>query len=240
MTISHLSDTNAVDDVSRPAARSRAALAVFLLAVSAATIAVLLAITPWGDRDEFAYREVAAVRDSLWTGLLLDGLAFACLGVTLGLVTCFLVTGRGHLAATIGAVLTGAGGLLFALGSASFATLAWYATSPALPPEAGTALLEWAEANPARAMGPAMAGFLAFAVGSLVVAGAMLRSGSIPRPVPVAIIVLTIAQFAPVPARALDVLQILIMAAFVGVAVLAGRAFTGRADAASPERDDAR
>ncbi len=61
--------------------------------------------------DVLSYDSLAAVRDAAWAGTLADGLAFAVLGITLGLVTCHLVRGRGRVAALVGAVLTTVGGI---------------------------------------------------------------------------------------------------------------------------------
>jgi hypothetical protein len=195
------------------------------LALGAITIAVLLVLTPWGERNALGYDDIAPVRDAAWLGMLLDGAAFGVVGVTLGLVACFLAQGRGRVAALVGAVLTTVGGILFAMGEFGFATLAWYATSEAISTESGRALMSYVEDNPAHFYGVTGAGFLAFMIGTLVISAALIRARAVPVAGVVAFIVLTLAQFSPIPGRALDFVQISLMVLLVG---LAGRAIQRR------------
>ena len=130
--------------------------------------------TPWGDRYDSSADEVldydglAAVRDGAWAGMLADGFAFAVLGLSLGLVVCHLARGRGRVAALVGALLTTAGGILFAMGGLAFATLAWFASG--LAEESGRTLVDYANDHPGHLLGATMAGFFLFTVGGLVLA----------------------------------------------------------------------
>jgi hypothetical protein len=193
------------------------------LGAAAATVAALLITTPWGDRydsgaDEVvAYDGLHAVADGAWIGMLADGLAFAVLGISLGLVVCHLARGRGRFAALLGALLATFGGILFAMGGLSFATLTWFAAK--VPEDVGRPLVDYANDNPGHALGATMAGFLLFTVAQLALATALFRARAVPVAGVAAYVLLVLAQFAPLPGRALDFLQIAMMAFIVALAV---------------------
>jgi hypothetical protein len=193
------------------------------LGAAALTVAALLITTPWGDRYDSSADEVvdydglAAVRDGAWTGTLADGFAFAVLGLTLGIVTCHLARGRGSVAALTGAVLTTAGGILFAMGAMSFATLTWFASG--VSEDAGRSLVDYANDNTGHLLGATMAGFLFFTAGSLVLAAALFRARAVPVAGLAAYVALVLAQFVPFPGRALDYLQVAMMALILALAV---------------------
>ncbi|GIJ73436.1 hypothetical protein [Virgisporangium ochraceum] len=187
--------------------RGRVALLSALLALGAVVVAAMVLWQPWGERDAFSYSDLAPNRDAGWLGSVLDGLALGVVGVTAGLVVCLLVPARGAAWATVGALLTGLGGVAFAAGIVAAGTVFWYATEPAaIPADAGTALLSFAEDNPGHLMGLQMAGFLLFTIGSLVLMAALWRARSVPRWLPVAFLVLTVGVFA-LGGVALDVVQ---------------------------------
>jgi hypothetical protein len=179
-------------------ARTRAAIVSAILAIGAAAIAVLVLWQPWGERDHLSYADIEPHRDAAWLGTLVDGLAFAAVGVALGIAVCRLVpAARGAAVATVGAVLTGFGGVAFCAGIVSFGSLAWYATDPgAVPPDTGAALLTYVVDNPGHVMGAQMAGFLLYTLGSLLLMVALWRARAVPRWLPVAYLVLTVGVFA--------------------------------------------
>jgi hypothetical protein len=110
-------------------------------------------------------------------------------------------------------VTTSLGGLAFAMGNFGFGAISWYATSTeVLSIEAGTELLKYVEDNPGHVFVVGMAGFIAFTIGSLLLMVALIRSRSVPRWLPIGLIVLTVAQFAPVSSRVLDAIQVVLMA----------------------------
>jgi hypothetical protein len=134
-----------------------------------------------------------------------------------------LVRARGAALANAGAVITIGAGILFSIGSFAFATLAWYATDPtAIPTDAGTALLAYAVANPEHAMLPQMLGFLVYTVGTLLLAGALLRSKAVPVWLPVLILAGTALQFVA-EQRVLDFVQIGLMGVLVVLAAFVVR-----------------
>jgi hypothetical protein len=130
---------------------------------------------------------------------------------------------RGASLANLGGVVATVGGVLFAMGAFAFATFTWYVTdSAALPLADGTRLLEYAVANPEHGMLVQMGGFLLYTLGTLILAAALLRARSVPRWLPIALVVLTIAQFATSD-RILDIVQIAAMTVLVILAALALR-----------------
>jgi hypothetical protein len=196
------------------------------LAAAAASVAVLVALHPWGERldsgaDEILSYDVLlrADRDTAWASLLVDGFAFAVVALTAALGTCLLVRRRGRLPALVGSVLTVTGGVLFAMGSSGFATLTWYATSDALPEAAARGLVTYANDTPAQLLGAQMAGFLLVTVGGLTLAVALGRARAVPLPAVAGFVVLTLALFVPLPAGGIDVVQVLQMALVAALAI---------------------
>jgi len=204
-------------------ARARRRVAAVGLGLGALTIAGLLVTTPWGERNATSYDEIAPVRDAAWAGMLADGIAFAVVGLLFSMTVLSLVRGRGRVPALVGAIVTSLGGLLFAMGSFAFASLAWYATSSAIPVDTGKALLAYAAENPQHGFVPAMVGFLLFTVGSLLLAASLLRSRAVPLAAVIVFAALTLSQFAGVEGRGLDFVQIALMLLLTGLAVVGFR-----------------
>jgi hypothetical protein len=176
--------------------RLRPAIVSAVLALASGTVAVLVLWQPWGERDALGYDDLAPHADAAWLGSLVDGLAVAAIGVTLALAVCRLVTARGSVLATVAALLAGFGGVAFSAGMITYATLAWYVTNTAaVPADQGRALMSYVENNPGHAMGPQMAGFLLFTLGSLGLMAALWRARAVPRPLPVTYLVLTVGIF---------------------------------------------
>ncbi len=209
---------------------ARIRVAAAALAGSAATIGVLLATKPWGDRldsssDEVLdYDQLLEVRDAAWASMLVDGFAYAVIGLTLGLGVLHLARGRGRVAALVGAVLTTAGGILFAMGAGAFATFAWFATAPGLPDDAGRSLVDYANDHIGHVIGADMAGFLVFTLGSLVLSAAVVRARVVPAPAVIVFVLATLAQFAiPTGNDVLNYVQIGTMALLIGFAAVVWR-----------------
>ena len=222
--VSSSSSTLAPAEPTRPV-RARGGIIAAGLAVAAAAEAAVLVFHPWEERDEFGYSQVAGIRDALWTTLLVDAIAFALIGLTLSVIVTTLAPSRGAAWAKAGGVAATLGGITYAMGAFGFAALTWYATeTSALPVEDGTALLEYAVDHPAHVLGPQMAGFLMFTIGTVLLSVALLRSRTVPRWLPTGLLVLTAATFLPVPSRVLDGIQVAFMTLLV---VLAWRHQTG-------------
>jgi hypothetical protein len=206
----------------RPAA-ARAAIVSTVLALGALAVAAVVLWQPWGERDALGYADIAPHRDAAWLGTLVDGLAFAAVGVALGLAVCRLAPARGAVWANVGALLTASGGVAFCAGAVSFGSFAWYATdTAAIPAGPGTALMSHVEDSPGHMMGVQMAGFLLFTVGSLVLMVALWRARAVPRWLPVAYLVLTVGTFA-LGGVVLNVVQAAQMVSLMIVAYYAAR-----------------
>lgn len=176
---------------------ARPTLVAVVLSLSSLIVAAVVLWQPWGKRNAFGYADIAPHRDAAWLGALADGLAVAAAALTLGLAVCLLAPARGRALATIGTVVSTLGGVLFSSGMVAFGALAWFATDSAtLSTENGTALLAAMEKNPGHLTAVQMAGFLLFTLGSLILMGALWRARSVPRWLPVAVLVLTVATFA--------------------------------------------
>lgn len=226
---------------------TRQRVAAVALAASSATIAMLLAAPPWGGRldssaEKFVnYQDLLAVRDGAWAGMLIDGFAYAVLALALGLGVLHLVRARGAVTALVGAVLTIAGGILFAIGAGAFATFVWFATAPGLSEGAGPSLVDYANGQVGHLIGADMAGFLSYTLGTLVMSVAVIRARAIPVVAVALFIVLTLAQFAmPSGHDVLSYLQIaqLVMLIVFAVTVWrrAGEPTVGEPQPANQER----
>ncbi len=174
----------------------RARLVAAVLALGVLTSATIVLWQPWGERDDLSYETLADHRSGAWLGAILDGVGMAAVALGLGLATCLLVRGRGRTPATVGAVLAGLGGILFAGGSTAFGVLAWYATEPdALPADQGDALLTYVDDNLARLIVVSGAGFALVTLGSLTLMFALWRARAVPTWLPIVFAVLTVGLF---------------------------------------------
>jgi hypothetical protein len=219
-----MSTTLAPAATATAAARARAAIVSVLLTLGAVVLAVLVLWQPWGERDQLGYADLAPHRDAAWLGATVDGLAFAAMCVALALAVCRLAPARGWVWASVGAVVTGIGGVAFAAGMAAFGSLAWYATSTeAISVQAGTALMTYVDDNPGHVLGLQMAGFLLATVGTLVLMVALWRARSVPRWLPIGYLVLTVGVFA-LSGVALNIVQAVQTLSLVVVAYFAWRA----------------
>jgi hypothetical protein len=68
-----------------------------------------------------------------------------------------------------------------------------------------------------------MAGFFLTTIGALVLSAALVRARAVPMPAVTVYIVLTLAQFAGLPGRAMDFLQIAMMVLLIGFATVLWR-----------------
>jgi hypothetical protein len=217
------------DTASAPASVVRVRVVAAALAASALTVAGLLVTTPWGDRlnsgadDIVSYDDLRSVRDAAWTSMLVDAFAFGVIGLCLALGTAHLVRTRGRLPALVGGLLTTAGGICFAMGGAAFATFTWFASSSGLSEEAGRSLVDYGNDHPGHMIGTTLVGFGLYTLGTLVLAVALLRARVVPVVGLVGYVLLTFAQFAPLPGRGIDYLQIAMMLVLAAYAALVWR-----------------
>jgi hypothetical protein len=177
-----------------PTRRTREGIVAVALTLGSLAVAILLIWSPGLPNEDFTYADLAPARDATWATLLFDGLGFAIAGAALALAVCMLARSRGAIWANVGAVLTTVGGLAFFAAEFAFGTLSWYAT--ALPADDGAKLITYVHDNPGHVMGVQVASFLAYNLGVLLMCVALWRARTVPRWLPIAIAVLTLAQFA--------------------------------------------
>jgi hypothetical protein len=204
--------------------RVRVRIVQAVLALGSAAVIGFLLVRPGPARTDLSYPAVAAGRDAAWWGHLVECVGYGAAGIGLALAVGLLVRGRGATWANAGGVLVALGGVLFAAMGYTIAVVSWYATSPGgIGPAAGAALLDDVRTDPGHFAAADVLGFVTLTLGSLLIAVALWRSGSVPRWVPISLAVLTLAQFAPWPDRAFDVEQAVLMGVFLVVAWFAGR-----------------
>ncbi len=205
--------------ISADISRIRATIVAVGLALGAAAVAVFFLWSPGPHRDDFNYASIAPTRQASLTGYFIDSIGFGVAAVGLSTAMCLLVRARGATYVNIGAVLATTGGVLVAMSSFAFACLRWYATAKdAISPDSSAALLAYVKGNQAPIAVPQVAGFLAFNIGVLLFVVALWRSRVVPRWLPIAMTLLTLAQFAGLPDRALDFVQVADMATFIAIA----------------------
>jgi hypothetical protein len=141
--------------------------------------------------------------------------------------------------ATVGALLTGLGGVGYGAGFFAYGALGWYATSPALPAPAGSALLAYADDNALHVFGPQIAGFLLAALGCQLLAVALWRSHATPRWLPVAVPVTFLLAILAGTGIAFDVVNALFMATFLRWPLSSGGADQRRSEVTAPVHADA-
>ena len=205
------------------ATRTLARALAVVTSLGALAVVAVLVWRPWVDRNAFGYGDIAPRRNAIWAGSLIDGLGFALAAVGVGIAACWLAQGRGRGFAVPGALLMAVGGITFAMGSSAFAAAGWMATSDVISEKAGRALLHSVGSEGSQVFVPAAVGFLVTTLGSLLIAVALLRARTIPTWIPISLIVLTLAQFVPLPSRLLDVIEMGATLTFALVAVALAR-----------------
>ena len=143
-----------------------------------------------------------------------------------------LVPGRGRTLATVAAVLVSLGMACNSLSQATHGYLMFWATDPALDPAAGTAILEVAHgATDTVTLPVSFLSVPVFAVGMLLFSVALWRAGTVPRWVPVALVLGGIAAGAAGTGPAMVAVLAVDLAAF-GAALVAASARSGSATGA--------
>jgi hypothetical protein len=203
---------HSVEPAVAPTSAGRLRVVAAALATSAATVAVLVATQPWGERLDSSSEEILSYatlqphRDAAWPSILLDGFALAVLGISAALATCHLARGRGRVAALLGSLLAIAGGVLCAMGSSAFVTMVWFATG--LSEEGAADLIVFANDHPGHLLGVQMAGFALFTLGTLTLSVALARAKAVPLAAVLGFVALTVGLFVPLPGRGIDVVQV--------------------------------
>ncbi|MEU4395489.1 hypothetical protein [Kribbella sp. NPDC023855] len=166
-----------------PATRHRVGFVALALAVTAlvALVGGLLWPEPSGGGETYSYADIAPQR-ALWWGLLVALSANLVINVPAqALLTVLLVRARGAAWATAGAVILWIGTALYAVGGAGWAAAYYFATAPGVDPS----VIERVNDDSAHVFGVMVPGALLVAVGTIVQAVGLWRSGAVPRWIPV-------------------------------------------------------
>jgi hypothetical protein len=202
-----------------PAGRARVRVVATALASGAVAASVNLLARPLPADDFDTYAASAPVRDALWVFSIIGAVGTAVAYIAVGLAVCLLVPTRGAVWATVGALFTALGGVGYAAGFFAIGAVHWYATSDAIPTDAGTALVTYAGEDSGHVFGPQIAGFLLFVVGYVVLSAvALWRSRSVPRWLPIAVPVTFLGTMIAGTGVAFDVANAVFMATMVVIA----------------------
>ncbi|MFL1431798.1 MULTISPECIES: hypothetical protein [unclassified Nocardiopsis] len=192
-------------------------LAVVLIAVSL-TVAANLLMRPLSPLDFEEFTSFQQMRDAVWLFGLIGSLGSVLAYTAFALAVCVLAPGKGSLFATVGTVITGLGALCFGMGFFAVTNVGWYATGPRTG-VSGEAVFAYFMESPERVLAVQISGFLAAAVGVVLLCIALLRARSVPAAVAGAPAVLLIVSFLVDPQFINDIITALFM---VSLAVVGG------------------
>ncbi len=198
-----------------------------MLAIGAIAAAANLLARPVLAEDASVFAQVAPERDAVWLFGLIGAIGTPIAYLTVGLAACLLVTGRGGMLATAGAILTGLGALGYACGFFAFHVLSWYGTADVLS-EQGKDFLTYVGDNSGHVFGPQIVGFSMCVLGYLTTAAALWRSRVVPRWLPISIAVTFVLTMLAGTGIAFDVTHAVYMGTFVAVAWFVWKAPQGR------------
>lgn len=165
------------------ATRHRVGFVALALAVTAlaALAGGLLWPEPSGGGETYSYADIEPQR-ALWWGLLVALSVNLVINVPAqALLTVLLVRGGGAAWATVGAVILWIGTALYAVGGAGWAAAYYFATAPGVDPS----VIDRVNDDAAHVFGVMVPGALLVAVGTIVQAVGLWRSGAVPRWIPV-------------------------------------------------------
>lgn len=164
------------------ATRRRVGFVALALAVTAlaALPGGLLWPEPSGGGETYSYADIEPQR-ALWWGLLVVLSANLIINVPAqALLTVLLVRARGAAWATTGGIIMWIGTALYAVGAAGWAAAYYFATAPGVDPS----VIDRINDDSAHVFGVMIPGALLVAVGTVIQAVGLWRSGAVPRWIP--------------------------------------------------------
>ncbi|WP_405061592.1 hypothetical protein OG474_08060 [Kribbella sp. NBC_01505] len=208
---------------STPTTRRRVGFVALALAATAlaALPGGLLWPEPSGGGETYAYADIQPHR-ALWWGLLVALAANLIINVPAqALLTVLLVRARGAAWATVGGVMMWIGTALYAVGVGGWAAAYYFATAAGVDPS----VIDRINDDFAHVFGVLMPGSLLVALGTVIQAVGLWRSGAVPRWIP--ILWLTIIATFIVPGNGVAglVTAVPMTAASLGTAYYAYRAY---------------
>jgi hypothetical protein len=160
---------------------------LLLTAASSLVLSAMSALKPIGQSDLSPdYAAIAPMRDYIWTFFIVAGIQLivgACAAAVAGWV---LTPARGARWATVGGSLIWLGAALYGVGIGGWAALYYFGSDAAvLGPATAARIIDHANDDTARMLAIPIAGALLIAIGTLILAVALWRAGTVPRWVPV-------------------------------------------------------
>ena len=149
-----------------------------------------------GSGDWYGYGDIAPLRDRWWGLLTLMSVSLVLNVPAQALAAVMLTGGRGAGWTTVGGALMWLGTGLYAVGVAGWAATYYFVTDPGFDAGSGTALLERVEEDP-RLFAVAIPGALLVALGTVLQAVGLLRSGALPKWVPILSLTIVLSFFVP-------------------------------------------
>ncbi len=205
------------------ATRRRVGFVALALAVTAlaALPGGLLWPEPSGGGETYTYADIQPQR-ALWWGLLVSLSVNLIINVPAqALLTVLLVRARGAAWATTGGIILWIGTALYAVGGAGWAAAYYFATAPGVDPS----VIDRINDDAAHVFGVMIPGALLVAVGTVIQAVGLWRSGAVPRWIP--LLWLTIVATFVVPGNGIVglITAVPMTAASLGTAYYAWRRF---------------
>jgi hypothetical protein len=160
---------------------------ILVTGISAFGLSVVSFAKPIGAGDGLPdYAAIAPNRAYLWTFFLVAGVQLVIGACAAALAAWLLVPDRGARWATVGGSVVWLGAAVYGVGIGGWATVYYFATDPAtLDPATATRLVDHINDDTARILAVPIGGALLIALGSLLLAVAVWRAGTVPRWVPI-------------------------------------------------------
>jgi hypothetical protein len=174
---------------SRVAGRGRLALlfaVILATSLSAFALSLVSFVKPVGEGDGLpGYAAIAPHREYLWAFFVVAGVQLIVGATAAALAALFLAPRRGARLATAGAGLVWLGAAIYGVGIGGWATVYYFAADrETLGAAAARRLVDHVNDDTLRMLSIPISGALLVAVGSLVLAAALWRAGTVPRWVP--------------------------------------------------------
>jgi len=182
----------------RPAAQV-ALLFALLVVTTVIGLTVSLLFPRTADGGVISLAAIEADRASTWAIFLAAGTNIVLAVATTAIASLLLVPARGWRWATAGFAVALAGGAAYAVGVGGWAMVSWFAGDPALTADARVALVQAVNGDALHGFAPALVGALLLAIGGILMAIGLWRSGNVPRWVAVLLVAGGFMTFLPRP-----------------------------------------
>ena len=167
-------------------------LFVAIIVTSVAVLLVSLLFPAAGEGGWLTYETIQPGRQFIWWFLTLAGVNIVVTVVSVSLASVLLAPTRGWRWVTAGAAIAIVGAAFYAVGVGGWAMLYFFAAdSSALDPATATAFIETVN-DDLRVFAAAGGGALAVAIGAMMLATGLWRSGNVPKWLPIMMVIGTV------------------------------------------------